>query len=174
MSLLREYLEKEEKALQKREIKLTTIGDIDKLYPAVKTKLKEVMRETQNNRKMVLNLALSYGSRDEIIAGIKKMMEDNLKGKLEISEVNVDVVERYLFTHDMPDPDLLIRTSGEYRISNFLLWQLAYTELYFTDVLWPDFKKEDLLKAIHAYQQRERRFGLTGEQTDKNKVSVKK
>lgn len=174
MSLLREYLEKEEKTLQKREIKLTTIGDIDRLYPAVKTKLKEVMRETQNNRKMVLNLALSYGSRDEIIAGIKKMMEDNLKGKLEISDVNVDVVERYLFTHGMPDPDLLIRTSGEYRISNFLLWQLAYTELYFTDVLWPDFKKEDLLKAIHAYQQRERRFGLTGEQTDKNKVSVKK
>ena len=113
---------------------------------------------------MVLNLALSYGSRDEMVMAIQKMISDSQKGKLAIDDINQDLVGRYLYTDGMPDPDLLIRTSGEYRISNFLLWQLAYTELYFTDVLWPDFKKDDLLKAITVYQRRERRFGLTSDQ----------
>jgi len=168
MALLVEYLEKETPDLQKRGIRLTTIGDIERLYPEVKKKLKQVIKQTENNREMVLNLALSYGSRDEILFALKKMMEDNIKGTLDISSLNTDTIANYLFTRDIPDPDLLIRTSGEYRISNFLLWQLAYTELYFTDVLWPDFKKKDLLSAIEAYQQRERRFGLTGEQMEKN------
>ena len=171
MSLLEDYLEKEKPNLQKRGIRLTTIGDIERLETNVAKKLKEVMRLTQNNREMVLNLALSYGSRDEIISCVKKMMEDNLKGKLQLSELNEETISNYLFTREMHDPDLLIRTSGEYRISNFLLWQLAYTELYFTEVLWPDFNKENLLAAIHAYQKRERRFGLTGEQAWNNRIS---
>jgi undecaprenyl diphosphate synthase len=164
MSLLEDYLAKEAPTLQKQEIMLTTIGDIDRLYPPVKEKLLEVKKLTEQNRKMVLNLALSYGSRDEIIFALKKMISDNRKGKLDINDIDKDMVERYLYTSNIPDPDLLIRTSGEYRISNFLLWQMAYTELYFTDVLWPDFKKNDLLKAIDVYQRRERRFGLISEQ----------
>ncbi len=164
MSLLEDYLDKEASILQKQEIMLTTIGNIERLYPPVKEKLLEVKKLTEHNRKMVLNLALSYGSRDEIIFAIKKMISDNRSGKLDIDDIDDDTVGRYLFTSNIPDPDLLIRTSDEYRISNFLLWQLAYTELYFTDVVWPDFKKDDLLKAIAVYQRRERRFGLTSEQ----------
>ena len=164
MSLLADYLDKEAPTLQKQEIMLTTIGDVERLYPSVKKKLFEVKKLTENNRKMVLNLALSYGSRDEIIFAVKKMISDNREGKLDIDDIDNDTVGRYLYTNNIPDPDLLIRTSGEYRISNFLLWQLAYSELYFTDVLWPDFKKDDLLKAIAVYQCRERRFGLTSEQ----------
>ena len=164
MSLLEDYLDKEASTLQKQEIMLTTIGNIERLYPPVKEKLLEVKKLTEHNRKMVLNLALSYGSRDEIIFAVKKMITDNRSGKLDIDDIDNDTVGRYLFTSNIPDPDLLIRTSDEYRISNFLLWQLAYTELYFTDVLWPDFKKDDLLKAIAVYQRRERRFGLTSEQ----------
>lgn len=164
MSLLNDYLDKEAPTLQKQEIMLTTIGNIERLYPPVKEKLLEVKKLTEHNRKMVLNLALSYGSRDEIIFAVKKMITDNRSGKLDIDDIDNDTVGRYLFTSNIPDPDLLIRTSDEYRISNFLLWQLAYTELYFTDVLWPDFKKDDLLKAIAVYQRRERRFGLTSEQ----------
>jgi len=164
MSLLNDYLDKEASTLQKQEIRLTTIGDTDRLYLPVKEKLLEVKKLTEQNRKMVLNLALSYGSRDEITFAVKKMISENREGKLGLDDIDNDTVGRYLYTNNIPDPDLLIRTSGEYRISNFLLWQMAYTELYFTDVLWPDFKKEDLLKAIDVYQQRERRFGLTSEQ----------
>jgi undecaprenyl diphosphate synthase len=164
MSLLIDYLDKEAPTLQKQEIMLMTIGDVERLYPSVKKKLLEVKKLTEKNRKMVLNLALSYGSRDEIIFAVKKMISDNREGKLDVDSIDNDTVGRYLYTNNIPDPDLLIRTSGEYRISNFLLWQMAYSELYFTDVLWPDFKKEDLLKAIAVYQHRERRFGLTSEQ----------
>ena len=164
MSLLEDYLDKEAPTLQKQEIMLTTIGDVERLYPSVKKKLLEVKKLTEKNRKMILNLALSYGSRDEIIFAVKKMISDNREGKLDVDDIDNDMVGHYLYTNNIPDPDLLIRTSGEYRISNFLLWQLAYSELYFTDVLWPDFKKDDLLKAITVYQRRERRFGLTSEQ----------
>ncbi len=164
MSLLADYLDKEAPTLEKQEIMLTTIGDIERLYPSVKKKLLDVKKLTEKNRKMVLNLALSYGSRDEIIFAVKKMILDNREGKLDVDDIDNDTVGRYLYTNNISDPDLLIRTSGEYRISNFLLWQLAYSELYFTDVLWPDFKKDDLLKAIDVYQRRERRFGLTSEQ----------
>ena len=164
MSLLEDYLDAETPTLQKQEIRLTTIGDIDRLYPQVKEKLQHVKKLTERNDKMVLNLALSYGSRDEIIFALKKMVADSQEGKLDVNAIDKDTVGSYLYTHNMPDPDLLIRTSGEYRISNFLLWQMAYTELYFTDVLWPDFNKETLLKAISVYQKRERRFGLISEQ----------
>lgn len=164
MDLLADYLEKETPTLQKQGIRLAAIGDIDKLYLPVRKKLLDVMKQTERNDKMVLNLALSYGSRDEIVAAVRKMVADQRDGKLKIDDIDKETLARYLFTASMPDPDLLIRTSGEYRISNFLLWQLAYTELYFTDVLWPDFKKSDLLAAIAVYQQRERRFGLTSEQ----------
>ena len=134
----------------------------------VKEKLIQAKAGTANNDKMILNLALCYGGRDEIIFAVKKMIQDSKDNKIKIKDINKEMFSGYLQTSGMPDPDLLIRTSGEYRISNFLLWQLAYTELYFTDVLWPDFKKEDLLEAIANYQKRERRFGLTGEQLEKN------
>lgn len=164
MSLLSDYLDQEVTTMQKQQIRLVTIGDIERLYPTVRDKLKQVKKLTEKNDKMVLNLALSYGSRDEILSAVQKIMADTRNGKLDAANIDQKIFERYLFTREMPDPDLLIRTSGEYRISNFLLWQLAYTELYFTDVLWPDFSKEDLLKAIVTYQRRERRFGLTSEQ----------
>jgi undecaprenyl diphosphate synthase len=169
MSLLDGYLSKELEELQKQEIRLTTIGDIDRLNPSVKEKLVETKKLTANNDRMILNLALSYGGRDEIISAVKKIIQDAQAGKVQIEDINKEMFGGYLQTAGMPDPDLLIRTSGEYRISNFLLWQLAYTELYFTDVLWPDFKKEDLLQAIADYQKRERRFGLTSEQLEKNR-----
>jgi len=164
MSLLEEYLTQETKELQKQGIKITTIGEIDQLRASVKEKLFSAKELTANNDQMVLNLALSYGGRDEIIGAVKKIVQDSQNGKINSDEINKEIFSKYLNTCEMPDPDLLIRTSGEYRISNFLLWQLAYTELYFTPVLWPDFKKEDILKAISSYQKRERRFGLTSEQ----------
>jgi undecaprenyl diphosphate synthase len=164
MFLLEEYLTKEISHLQKQGIKLTTIGEIDRLNPSVKEKILQVKESTVKNDKMILNLALSYGGRDDIIYAVKKIIQDNNNGKVDINGINRNNFNRYLYTCGMPDPDLLIRTSGEYRISNFLLWQIAYTELYFTKVLWPDFTKDDLLRAIVSYQKRERRFGLTSEQ----------
>jgi undecaprenyl diphosphate synthase len=164
MSLLEEYLTIETKEMQKQGIKITTIGEIDRLRPAVKEKLFSAKEITANNDRMILNLALSYGSRDEIISAVNKIIKDSQNGKIKSGEMNKEEFSKYLNTAGMPDPDLLIRTSGEYRISNFLLWQMAYTELYFTPVLWPDFKKEDILKAIASYQKRERRFGLISEQ----------
>ena len=164
MLLLEEFLIKEIKELQKQEIRLTTIGEIDRLYPSVKEKLLQAKESTLKNDKMILNLALSYGGKDEIISSVKKIIKDNEDGKIDANNINKETFNSYLYTCGMPDPDLLIRTSGEYRISNFLLWQMAYTELYFTKVLWPDFTKDDLFKAIASYQKRERRFGLTSEQ----------
>jgi len=164
MFLLEEYLTKEIEQLQKQEIRLTTIGETGRLNSKVQEKLLKAKEMTLKNDKMILNLALSYGGRDEIISAVKKIMKENEKGEIDISKVTKEKFSNYLYTSDMPDPDLLIRTSGEYRISNFLLWQMAYTELYFTKVLWPDFTKDDLLKAIASYQKRERRFGLTSEQ----------
>jgi undecaprenyl diphosphate synthase len=132
----------------------------------------QVKASTVENDKMVLNLALSYGGKDEIIRAVKKIIQDDKNGKIDVNEINKETFNNYLYTSEMPDPDLLIRTSGEYRISNFLLWQMAYTELYFTNVLWPDFTKNDLFKAIASYQKRERRFGLTSEQLQENDSSI--
>jgi undecaprenyl diphosphate synthase len=172
MFLLEEYLSKEIRQLQKQGIRLTTIGEIDRLHTSVKEKLLEAKETTVKNDKMILNLALSYGGKDEIIRAVKKIIQDNKNGEIDINEINKGTFNNYLYTSGMPDPDLLIRTSGEYRISNFLLWQMAYTELYFTNVLWPDFTKDDLFKAIASYQKRERRFGLTSEQLREKDSSI--
>lgn len=171
MVLLEEYLTREIEELQQQGIRLTTIGETARLNTSVKKKLCEAMEITSKNDQMVLNLALSYGSKDEIIGAVKKIVTDCKAGNLNADQLDKETFGRYLYTAGMPDPDLLIRTSGEYRISNFLLWQLAYTELYFTNVLWPDFTRDDLLKAIAGYQKRERRFGLTSEQL-KEKTSL--
>lgn len=172
MFLLEEYLSKELAELQKQRIRLTTIGDIERLNPSVMEKLLHVKEKTLENDKMVLNLALSYGARDEMVHAVKRIVNDNTEGKIDIDQLDKEMFSQYLYTSGIPDPDLLIRTSGECRISNFLLWQLAYTELYFTKVLWPDFTKDDLLKAIASYQKRERRFGLTSEQIKEKDYSI--
>jgi len=168
MSLLDRYLTLETKGLHEKGIKLTSIGDVEHLNQEVQDKLAWAKTLTANNVKMTLNLALSYGGRDEIVYAVKKALQDSKNNLLNEDDINVATFGNYLQTAGMPDPDLLIRTSGEYRLSNFLLWQLAYTELYFTDIFWPDFDKNELLKAIASYQKRERRFGLTSEQLQKN------
>ena len=164
MNLLVSSLKKELNTLQENNIQLRTIGETQNLPPAVYEELKSVMDATQGNTKAVLTLALSYGAKDEIIQAVKKIATDVKGNKLEINDITPDLFKKYLFNADIPDVDLMIRTSGETRISNFLLWQIAYAELYFTDILWPDFRKKDLYDAVYAYQNRERRYGKTGEQ----------
>lgn len=164
MGLLASSLKKELKTLQENNIKLCTIGDISKLPKEVKAELESVMDATKNNTKAVLTLALSYGAKDEIISAVKSIAQDSKDNNIEINNITPELFKSYLFTADMPDVDLMIRTSGETRISNFMLWQIAYAELYFTDILWPDFRKKDLFEAILSFQNRERRFGKTGDQ----------
>jgi undecaprenyl diphosphate synthase len=164
MRLLEEYLRSERREMLETGIRLTTIGSTENLKEPIKGILRETMKKTSQGREMTLNLALSYGGRDEIIAAIQKMIAAVHAGKLLPNEISKDTFPDYLYTAGLPDPDLLIRTSGEYRISNFLLWQSAYTEFYFTDVLWPDFNRDELYKAIAEFQRRERRFGLTSDQ----------
>ena len=164
MKLLIKSLKKEIKTLQKNNIRLNAIGNLNALPNKVLTELNDVIDKTRNNNRVVLTLALSYGSREEIISAIKEI-SDKVKNNIISSEkIDESVINEHLYTRNLPDVDLLIRTSGEQRISNFLLWQIAYSELYFTDVLWPDFSKEDLYHAIVNYQKRERRFGKTSEQ----------
>jgi len=164
MSLLREYLSREIKTLIEKGIRLRAIGEIEKLPPKALDVINEAMEKTSRNKALILNVALSYGGRSEIIEAVKKAFRDIEGGKFLISDLNETIFENYLETSGLPDPDLLIRTSGEKRISNFLLWQSAYTEFYFTETLWPDFRRREMLLAILDYQQRERRFGLTREQ----------
>jgi undecaprenyl diphosphate synthase len=164
LQLLKEYLVNEVQEMMDQDIRLTAIGNLDSLGAPVLMKLRESIERTAGNRGMVLNLALSYGGRDEIATAAGRMVSDGLAGKIKPADVTNELCQRYLYTSALPDPDLLIRTGGEYRISNFLLWQMAYTEFYFTDILWPDFREPDLLEAIAEYQQRERRFGRTSEQ----------
>lgn len=164
MRLLDKFLRIELKILQKNNIRLAAIGNLKSLPESVLKTLNEVMGLTSGNSSMTLILALSYGGRDEILNAVKRIAGDSAAGKLDASSITKKNISDYLYTEGIPDPDLLIRTSGEYRISNFLLWQTAYTEFYFTDVLWPDFGKEDLFRAIADYQKRERRFGLTSDQ----------
>jgi undecaprenyl diphosphate synthase len=168
MRLLGEYIRSELGEMLNNGIRLTMIGHMVSLRQPVRKLLERAMAETAENKEMVLNLALSYGSRDEIITAVSRIAADVKTGKLQMEDISKELFPRYLYTADLPDPELLIRTSGEYRLSNFLLWQSAYTEFYFTDVLWPDFRKEDLLKAIDVYQKRERRFGLISEQLRKD------
>ena len=164
MRLLVNSLEKELDSLMENEIKLCAIGDLDALNKQSKEKLNEVILKTSNNKKLVLTLAISYGSRQEINNAFK-LISNKVKNNI-ISEENIDekIINEHLYTRNLPNVDLLIRTGGEYRISNFLLWQIAYAELYFSNVLWPDFRKNDFFNAIICYQKRERRFGKISEQ----------
>jgi len=163
MDLLKRYLKSELKEMLENGIRLLCIGQIDKLPLDVQKTLWQTIEKTAHNKEMTLNLALSYGSRQEIIWAIKNMLKDVERGVLNIKQITGERFSSYLFTADAPDPDLLIRTSGEYRVSNFLLWQIAYTEIFITPALWPDFGKERYLEALLDYQKRERRFGSTSE-----------
>jgi undecaprenyl diphosphate synthase len=164
MELLKEYLQKECPEMVQNNIRLNAIGRIEDLPPDVRNILQETKGKTQHCNGMILNLALSYGGRSEILHAVQGIVSDLQQRKIKPEEVTIQRFSQYLWTHGIPDPDLLIRTSGEFRISNFLLWQIAYTELYVTDTLWPDFDRKKLLRAIADYQSRERRFGLTSEQ----------
>ena len=164
MSLLLSSLQDELKTLQENNIKLKVIGDISKLPHKNQKELQQVIDKTENNTRMTLVLALSYGSKIEIVDAVKTISEKVKNGELEISEISEDIISENLYTSGMPDVDLLIRTSGETRISNFLLWQIAYAELFFLEKLWPDFDRTDLFNTILDYQNRERRFGKTSEQ----------
>src|SRR3970040_651557 len=164
MKILIKSLKKELTTLQSNNIKLSTIGNLEKMPQSAQKELLDVIEKTKNNTQMTLTLALSYGSREEIINAVKNI-SDNVKNNIiSIDSIDDSIIHELLYTHTVPDVDLLIRTSGEHRISNFLLWQIAYAELYFTDILWPDFKEEDLYEAIISYTKRERRFGKTSEQ----------
>ncbi len=167
MKLLVSSLKKEIKTLQENNIKLNAIGNLTNLPNKVQKELKEVISKTSTNTRMTLTLALSYGSREEIIQAVKKISEKVKNNIISIEAIDESIINQHLYTQDIPDVDLVIRTSGEHRISNFLLWQIAYAEFYFTDVLWPDFSEENLYEAIVSYQQRERRFGKTSEQISK-------
>ena len=167
MSLLKEFLRSELAEMMENGIRLNTIGQIERFPDHVLTVLRQVMDETGKNPGMILNLALSYGGRDEIVAAARKVAAEVQAGRLQAQEITKEVFSKYLYTEGMPEPDLLIRTSGEMRISNFLLWQIAYTEIYVTDTLWPDFRREELIQILHDYQKRERRFGVTGDQIKK-------
>jgi undecaprenyl diphosphate synthase len=164
MGLLKEYLQKECKEMVQNNIKLNAIGRIEDLPLDVQNTLRETMKKTEHCDGMTLNLALSYGGRSEILHAVHRILSDFQEGKVKQKDITIQRFSQYLWTHGIPDPDLLIRTSGEFRISNFLLWQIAYTELYVTNTLWPDFNRKELLMAIADYQSRERRFGLTSEQ----------
>ena len=164
MGLLKKYILKESKELLKNNIRLFAIGNINDLPPSVGKVLREGIEKTKDCDGMIVNLALSYGGRDEIIQAIRKIVWEVKNGLLEEENITEGIFGKYLFTMDLPDPDLLIRTSGEMRLSNFLLWQTAYTEIYVTELFWPDFKQEDMTRALLNYQSRERRFGRTSEQ----------
>jgi len=164
MELLVDTIRKEVETLNKNNIKLHVIGDIDTLPAFAKNELEEALAETSQNNKFNLILALSYSSRWELVNAVKNIALDVKQGKLRPEDISQDTLQGYLSTSEFPDPELMIRTSGEYRISNFLLYQLAYAELYFTSTRWPDFRKEHLYEAIIDFQNRRRRFGKTDEQ----------
>lgn len=162
MKLLAEYLKSQLNELHRNNVIVKTIGDISKLPDICIKVLEESIEKTRNNEGMILNLALNYGGRDEILTALKNIFENYDKGNIsrdDIKNMDADGFNRYLYTKDCPDPDIIIRTSGEQRLSNFMLWQCAYSEFWYTDVMWPDFSKEDLHKAIKDYQLRNRRFG---------------
>ncbi|WP_372917885.1 isoprenyl transferase [Salegentibacter sp.] len=164
MKLLVSSLRKEIKTLQENNIRLSAIGNLDNLPKKAFRELQEVIEKTKDNNRMVLTLALSYGSREELTSAIKEISLKVKNEEISPEAIDESVINQHLYTRNLPDVDLLVRTSGEQRISNFLLWQIAYAELYFTKILWPDFRKENLFEAIYNYQNRERRFGKTSEQ----------
>jgi undecaprenyl diphosphate synthase len=164
MKLLIKSLQNELKTLTDNNIRLHSIGNLDLLPKSAQKQLREVIEQTKNNTRMTLTLALSYGSREEILQAVRAISDKVKNNIISIADIDESIINQHLYTQNLPDVDLLIRTSGEHRISNFLLWQIAYAELYFTDVLWPDFREEHLYEAIVSYQKRERRFGKTSEQ----------
>ena len=164
MELLVHAIENETESLMKNNVRLMTIGDLDAMPVKVREKLNGCVRQLKNNSGLNLVLALSYSSKWEIISAIRNLVKDTEEKKIKPEMITNELFEKYLNTSEIPDPELLIRTSGEYRISNFLLWQIAYSELFFTEKLWPDFRKEDLFEAIFDFQNRERRFGKISEQ----------
>ena len=159
MDLLKRFLRSETKEMLDNNIQMNAIGQVERLPRHVISVLDETIEKTKANTGMILNLALSYGGRAEIVRMARKIAESALAGTLDPQFLTSETVEAHLYTHDMPDPDLLIRTGGEMRVSNFLLWQIAYSEIYVTDTLWPDFTREEFLQSIITYQGRERRFG---------------
>jgi undecaprenyl diphosphate synthase len=171
MTLLQDYLRDEEKTLVENEIAFDTIGDVKRLPKAAQLLIKAVKNRTQGLSRMQLTLALSYGSRDEIVRAVQDLAQAVEDGELAPEDIDADALSARLYTRDMPDPDLLIRTSGEYRISNFMLWQLAYSELYVTDVPWPEFTRAELDRALDDFKNRQRRFGKTGEQVQTGKAA---
>ncbi len=173
MGLLGSFLKKELSQLHGRGIRLQAIGELDRLPDPIARILDDVARQTAGNDRMVLTLALSYGSRNELTRAMKRIAGEVAAGRLDPAEVTEERIDAALDTAGLPDPDLMIRTSGEMRISNFLLWQLAYAELYYTDTLWPDFSADQLHLALKEYGSRQRRFGLTGAQMDGNGGQIK-
>ena len=159
MNLLRRYMKTCLTTASKNDMKVRVIGDITRLDEDIRSRILELEEATKNNGGLNFQIAINYGSRDELVRGIRRLAQDCVDNKQDPAEITEAVIERYLDTHGIPDPDLLIRTSGEQRLSNFMLWQLAYTEFYFTDVHWPAFTKEELIKAIEQYNKRDRRFG---------------
>lgn len=159
MNLLRNYMKTCLKTAEKNRMRVRVLGDKTALDDDIRNRIAELEEATKNNNGLNFQIALNYGSRDEMIRAMKNMCMDVKDGQVDIEQIDEKLFETYLDTHDIPDPDLMIRTSGEQRLSNYLLWQLAYSEFYFTDVLWPDFTKEDLAEAIAYYNGRDRRFG---------------
>ena len=164
MSLLVSSLKKELPTFQKNDVKVNAVGNISSLPEKAQKTLSEVREITKNNKRITMTLALSYGSREEIVNAIKNISKKVVNKELNLEEIDENTINNHLYTFNLPEVDLMIRTSGEKRISNFLLWQMAYAELHFTDVLWPDFRREHFYDAIIDYQNRERRFGKTSEQ----------
>ena len=163
MKMLRNYMKTCLKTAAKNDMKIRVIGDIEPLDDDIKSRIRELEAATTDNGGLNFTIALNYGSRDELTRAAQKMAKDCAEGKIKAEEIDESVFETYLDTHGIPDPDMMIRTSGEQRLSNYLLWQLAYSEFYFTDVPWPDFTKEELVKAIEEYNHRHRRFGKVEE-----------
>ncbi len=159
MNLLREYLNKEFEEIMENDVRLLFIGERDMLSADIQQKISELEEKSKNNKSLVLCVALSYGSRQEIVSAFKKIATDICNKNITVEDISMEMINNNLYTKDIPDPDILIRTSGEQRISNYLLWQLAYTELFFTNTLWPDFKKDELLDIINQFNNRERRYG---------------
>lgn len=173
MRLLVKSLKDETDELHQNDIRLTTIGDITSLPNEVQAELKDAIEKTKNNKRMTLNLALSYSGRWEILEAVKHIAVEASKGNLTPKDINEKLISGYLTTRDIPDPDLLIRTSGEFRVSNFLLWQIAYSEFYISDAFWPEFRRKNLYEAVKNFQSRERRFGKVSEQITKNDKGLK-
>ena len=166
MNLLLDTITKEVDDLHKNNVRLTVIGDLDSMPKGPRAGMLAGIEKTAKNTGLNLNLALNYGSRQEILTAVQSIGADVATGSLDVSDINDDTISNYLYTSDIADPDLLIRTSGEFRLSNFLLWQLAYTEIFVTPVFWPAFEGTDFLEAIRDYQKRERRYGQVSEQID--------